>query len=112
MQDLEHRRLFVAEESLKMLAERFQSLDTGLSVGPIKISTKVDDSSAELSYVPLATASRSVGVPRLRLFRWVTDESLRKQYGIAAIRDPLNDRLYVSSRWIRDVRSHGLPERS
>jgi hypothetical protein len=111
MQDLEQRRWFIAEESLKMLAERFKSLDTGLPVGPIKISRMFDDRSEELSYLPIAVASNYVKVPRTTLSRWLDDPDLRKHYRMAAVRDPLNDRLYISSRWVRHVRSHGLPER-
>jgi hypothetical protein len=93
-----------------MLSERFQSLDTGLSVGPIRISKTLEDHpAAELTYLPIAVAREYVGVPRSTISNWLNDPEMRRHYGVEAVRDPLNNRLYISSQCVRQVRSHGLP---
>lgn len=104
-------QLFIAEESLRLLAARFQSLDTGLSVGPVKIRTRIDDGLKELSYVPIATVRKYFGLAHPTFYNQVTDPVFRKNYSIDALRDPLNGRLYISSKSIRQLRDQGFPKR-
>jgi hypothetical protein len=107
-----HRLLFVAESSVKLLEERFESLDTGQSVGPININTKLNDQKDNPNdYVPSRIACRAIGVSQPTLFRWLTDRDARKAYRLQGVRDPLNDRLYVSSLSLNRIREQGLPGR-
>jgi hypothetical protein len=101
VQELETRRLFLAEDSLKELEERFDSVDTGRPVGAIKINKTWRDD-GESYYVPIAAARKEVGVTQSTLFRWATLPELQETYQVRAVRDRHNHRLYIPSQWIRD----------
>ena len=84
-----NRLLFVAESSVKLLEERFESLDTGQSVGPININTKLNDQKDNPNdYVPSRIACRAIGVSQPTLFRWLTDRDARKAYRLQGVRGP------------------------
>jgi hypothetical protein len=101
IQELETRRFFLAEKSLKEIEERFDSVDTGLPVGAIKIKKTWEDDGKPY-YVPIDAASQATGVSRPTLFRWATFPELQPIHQVMAVRDRLNHRLYIPSQWIRD----------
>jgi hypothetical protein len=95
------RRLYLTEESVRRLANRFVRWGSNEPAGRVTLGKGVDGT----GYIRLQEAARAVGVDHHTMWLWVTQNKAPTGRPLDVVKCPISDHLYIRQRDVSELQA-------